>query len=428
MHRNRTQAWIAPSAQPSRQSASQSPGRTSGRTRTVQRGITLVEIAVASAAVGALSLAALPIVSSMDDRALTAKSVTNLKMLAAANATYSSDWEDRQFTAVPDDAGTVGGDGAAYVAQIGCPPPFILGWNEGDMWGFWLKGGKCGDTYPAGSIDNWRVYLPLSFDEDVARRGAYGSFRLPNNKAFHDYVNGRFYDPTFYAPKDELLLAKVEGHFKSPSEYVGGEPVESSYCFSPAALFDPKVFAKAEPGIAPWNERVRQGDAYRAPPIGRCRYPSLKTQMIEHNWLQNRPDLRANPHMGGAPWTFNQATASAPVALFFDGHIEAVACERAMRDDAKAGGLWSRDTPLGDGGYYGAQAFDGLIRTSFHILTTGGIEGRDILGAGETDQVGRQTVAAPGASIRGGASAMKVPGGPAPGSVPIPTPATRPTE
>ena len=47
----------------------------------------------------------------------------------------------------------------------------------------------------------------------------------------------------------------------------------------------------------------------------------------------------------------------------------------------RAGKLWARNTPLGSGGYWGTQSYDFLVSTSFHMLTTDGIEGRDVLGA-----------------------------------------------
>lgn len=369
------------------------------------RGVTMLEVLCTAAVVGVVSVAAVPMLSSVDDAALVAQSAANLKNLAAANEVYSSDWSDRQFTVIPDDVGTVGGDGARYLETVGCPPPLLLGWSDTGMWGYFLAGGKCADRYPGGSIQKWSAYLPLSF----AERGAYGSFRLPNVKAFHDYINGRVYDPTFYAPKDEVALEKVRPHFESAFEYPGGELVESSYCFSPAALFDAAVFAAKADGVEPpsWDIRVKQPNSYRAPSVGQCRYPSLKTRMIEHNWLQNRPDRATNSFMCGAPWTFNQGIASQPLSLFFDGHIESVHCERAMRDDSKTGGLWSRETPLGNKGYYGGQAFDGFVNTSFHILTTNGVEGRDILGNEATNAGSREVVERPGVHIGRGVTVVE---------------------
>ena len=39
-------------------------------------------------------------------------------------------------------------------------------------------------------------------------------------------------------------------------------------------------------------------------------------------------------------------------------------------------GLWSRDTPFGADGYFIDDGYD-FAATSFHILTTDGIRGRD---------------------------------------------------
>ena len=41
-------------------------------------------------------------------------------------------------------------------------------------------------------------------------------------------------------------------------------------------------------------------------------------------------------------------------------------------------GLWSRDTPFGETGYFGNLSFDGTL-VSHHVFTTDGILGRDTL-------------------------------------------------
>jgi hypothetical protein len=50
---------------------------------------------------------------------------------------------------------------------------------------------------------------------------------------------------------------------------------------------------------------------------------------------------------------------------------------------ATAKGLWHRGTPLGGDGsaYYSNQAYDMLVNSAFHVLTTDGIQGRDVTGA-----------------------------------------------
>jgi hypothetical protein len=75
------------------------------------------------------------------------------------------------------------------------------------------------------------------------------------------------------------------------------------------------------------------------------------------------------------------------MTLFYDGHVESVGCRKAERAHLRAKnqngwGLWSEDTPFGpgpDGGYWQEYAYD-AASTSFHILTTDGIKGRDIVG------------------------------------------------
>jgi prepilin-type N-terminal cleavage/methylation domain-containing protein len=358
-----------------------------------RRGFTIVELLVVVSIIALLIALLLPAVQRGRDKALISQSVANLKNLAAANDIYGGDWGDRQFTAMPDDAGTVAGGAtttncANYVSQVVCPPQQYLGWDvNGAMWGYFLGGGRC-TAFP-GSCANWVVYLPITF---TGASAGYGSFRVPNVKAFHDYVGRRFYDPTFYAPKDIVPLSNVSKYFTSAAEFTYEPSVgayeDSSYCFSPAAMYDAQVFKRngAELNGFGYTDPGTLKAGFRSPPVSRCRYPDLKTRMIEHNWLQNTPDSLINTNFAGGatPWQFNHGYNSAPACLFFDGHIELVSCQKSMQADNRVapsnGSVWSRTTPFGANGYFGAQSYDFLVRTSFHILTTDGIEGRDVLG------------------------------------------------
>ena len=128
-------------------------------------------------------------------------------------------------------------------------------------------------------------------------------------------------------------------------------------------------------------------------PEGGFRYPDLKTHILEHNWLQSPPTecnpnlLNNSPFTECEPYYFNHGVESRPVTLFYDGHVSVIGTEQAQRSDfqqlTQAGyGLWSRDTPLGgppNGGYFMGDGYD-TTATSFHILTTDGILGRDIAG------------------------------------------------
>jgi prepilin-type N-terminal cleavage/methylation domain-containing protein len=364
--------------------------RTLCRARAARRAFTIVELLVVVAVVGLLVSLLLPGIARARDTARTQQSLSNLHNLAVASEHYAADWSDRQFTSIPDDAGVTGGSCQTYLTQVACPPQQIIGHDTFGIWGYFLgSSGRCaGFGWPEACF-NWMVYVPIHFGNNFNPGGGsgFGSFRIPGVQRFASYLNGRFYDPVLYAPKDELVLAEAQRYFQSPAQftYDGVHYADSSYCFSPAAMWHPDVMRRsgaalngqgfADPGSVP--------SGFRSPPVSRCRHPSLKSRMIEHHWLQRGPGQLVNPHIegGATPWFFNHGLHSAPATLFFDGHVELVGCLRAMQSDHRAGGLWSRDTPFGPNGYFGAQAHDMLVRTSFHILTTDGIEGRDVLGA-----------------------------------------------
>ncbi|RLS64200.1 MAG: prepilin-type N-terminal cleavage/methylation domain-containing protein [Planctomycetota bacterium] len=370
------------------------------RTHSSRTGFTIVELLVVVSIIALLIALLLPAVAKGRDKALITQSIGNLKNLATANETYGGDWNDRQFTTCPDDAGLAQGNCTTYLANITCPPQQFLGWDGGSIWGYFLGStGKCAQFGWPEACYNWIVYIPMQFGTAGNPGGgnAFGAFRMPSIKAFHDYVGGKFYEPTFYAPKDVVPLANISKYFTSPSEfaYDGVNYEDSSYCFSPAAMWDPKVMKRngvpdaqgniplSGNGFTAPTSALAGASSHRSPPVSRCSYPTLKTRMIEHNWLQNPPDSLINMNFGGGvtPWFFNHGYNSAPASLFFDGHIEIVGCQRAQQAENRAGKLWSRNTSLGGAGYYGGQSFDFLVNTSFHILTTDGIHGRDTLGA-----------------------------------------------
>ena len=83
---------------------------------------------------------------------------------------------------------------------------------------------------------------------------------------------------------------------------------------------------------------------------------------------------------------------SAPATLFYDGSARLMGTQEAMNANRRAFGnsgvgLWSLDTPFGGsyapgagGGYYSEFGYD-FTSTSYHILTTDGVLGRDTLGS-----------------------------------------------
>ena len=221
-------------------------------------------------------------------------------------------------------------------------------------------------------------------------------------------MGDRYYDPVFWAPKDTYPLRVAERFFIYPDEFVTDPPENpgvqriaySSYVWSPAAMFGPDVHSHCG-----FNNPYTSNNpgAWRSPAVGQCRFPDLKTRMLEHHWLQN-PETDKNPSFTGndPSWLFNHGYNSKPVTLFFDGHVAVVGVADAMEADTRAvkhaednnvctycpsndsrcePGLWHRDTDFGVEGYYGNFSYDNIVNTSYHILTTDGILGRDVIGA-----------------------------------------------
>jgi hypothetical protein len=246
---------------------------------------------------------------------------------------------------------------------------------------------------------NYVVYQPCSFTSG----NVFGSYRMLNVESFNSYLNGRYYDPVFFAPKDAIILAGAEKYFALPDEFTQIPPDGTgqipgiwytSYVCSPAGMWSAEVLSNNKQTnkyfTAPWS----MPSGYTTPPAGGATYPDLKTRMIEHHWLQNKPNSDVNYFFTGGytPWYFNHGYTSAPITMFYDGHIRVVGSGDAMDADCRASaGLWSRDTPLAgtgkcpgsqqsSGGYYMSQSYDWVVSTSHTILTIDGIKGRDVLG------------------------------------------------
>lgn len=164
--------------------------------------------------------------------------------------------------------------------------------------------------------------------------------------------------------------------------------VWSSYCFSPAAMWSPQVMRS--PAAGGWQDPWSLPASFRVSSMGQVTHPTLKTHMLEHQWLQNA-EATCNPAFDPShsdldcePYWFNHGLTSTPVTLFYDLHVALAGVHEAMLADRRhmlqAGhGLWSRDTPFGDDGYLIETGYD-FAETSFHILTTDGCRGRDFLG------------------------------------------------
>ncbi len=358
------------------------------------KGFTIIELLVVISIIALLVGILLPAIGKARDNARVNVSKNNLRQIGTALKTYASDWADRQVTYCRDNLGQYDGDVSIYNQRVyggggamEVHPPIIAGWA--------YVNGTYQGPFAYWSDDSSRImFQPMHFPDTpgtCSNCSAWGWFRFGlQPKPMNDYFNGRYHDPIYYAPKDRVALDPLEPCFEVPGEFVAEpdacNPAWSSYALSPAALFAPAVFADNGNGVF-WTEPWKLPNGYRVPTIGQSRYASLKTNVLEHAWLQN-PKLPCNSSFTGCePYYFNHGFQSVPVTLFFDGSIRLMGVLEAMSSDRRVSaqnnegiGLWSRDTSLGEDGYFIPDAYD-FVETSFHILTIDGIKGRDTIGA-----------------------------------------------
>ena len=370
-------------------------------------GFTIIELLVVVTIIALLIALLVPAIGKAREAAMLTQSLGNLRNMGTACANYGAAWNDRQWTLSADDVGQYGNSCcfAEYVAATGgCPASTVLGWGgqcppsgTKGLWGYWLP---CGGI-SSGNAGNWVVTWPFQFGTQcgVSNATGFGSWRMANCQSFNNYVNGKFYDRTFYAPKDKVLLSRAECAFSTGDDFtilndIADGIVFTSYCFSPAAMWSPDVFS-AKGFRVPCSQSK---SAWRSPSVSQASYPDLKTRMLEHHWLQNQQGGEYNGNFTGTqePWYFNLAYNSAPATLFFDGSIRVEGVAAAMNADQQVfaqnqgqpgivnPGLWVRNIPTGPwtgyGGYYTLPArYDDQVNTSYHVFTTDGILGRDFV-------------------------------------------------
>ena len=321
----------------------------SRRPKIDRSAFTVVELLVVVGIIAILMGLLLPAVNSARDRARVSTSQSNLRNISEAFNTYASDWTDRQMTLTPDTITSYGTDPTTAIAawQVdptkngAAPPAIVLSWTLDEV------GKEIPNGYYFGSESNHQLIQPINFVVD----NPLGWYRIPNASPLNRYLNGRFYDRVFYAPKDELPMRILRPMFEAPidltiSQIEGlgddnsgtGQAGWSSYCLSPAALVNPDVMRNPQEGG--WQDPWDLGAGLRVPSMGQVRHSSLKTHLLEHHWLQ-RPEGACNREMPFETWDncepyyFNHGQYSTPVTLFYDGHIDMVNVESAMRADSQ---------------------------------------------------------------------------------------------
>ena len=343
-----------------------------------------------------------PIADSVGCRNARLRSQQNLHLQHMIHALYAAEWNQRQFTAVPDDLGAYGGDCAAWeAANRRTIPGLELGTTcFGERVGFF----DCASAAVRSPIDLQfeKAPYPLVVNGSYATAGAY---RFPNCAALNQYGNGRYHDPMYWAPDDAWSLRAARPLLDGACSYDASakEPlVTSSYIMSPAAMFDPLVMGTddLDEGNLFWNDPNSFADGYRSPSVTACEHPALKTRIVEHHIVEtNLPSLLwkgFNPLIEGsnrnnpAPLLFNQSLDGRPLALFFDGSVRIHTMQQALQSDDRVR-TTGESSGLGlftsvDGQDYHTQYMLGLgypgansEGSNHHVFTRKGIKGRDCI-------------------------------------------------
>ncbi len=349
------------------------------------KGFTIIELLVVISIIALLIGILLPAISKARDSARVTQSQSNIRQISQTLQIYASEHNGRQFTAINDQMSYYGGF-SGYQDATGIRHPSVL-----------LGYAKENTTWHIGGDSQW-VYPVTSFQDSSPN----GMYRISNIGVLSQYMNGRFFDPVYWAPKDRGALESVSQWFDTPGGYVenavtGGFKFPS-YSLSPAAMVHPRVLAGDNENPDPWELSA----GWRSPAISQARYSDQKSMVMEHHWLQNTdfdciPWLDGGMYDGCQPYFFNASHLSTPMTAFYDGHVgsinisNTVAGQARLLQNTENGSLWHPEvfsggyqndfrftSFTGGNGYYNLREV-GHINSipSPHTGTTDGILGRD---------------------------------------------------
>jgi prepilin-type N-terminal cleavage/methylation domain-containing protein len=392
-------------------------------------GFTIVELLVVISIIALLVGILVPAVQKARDSAKTTQSKSNIHQVMIALANYSSDHNDRNFSTAPDNLSS----GPRTDMDIEDAIDAIEGPNPmGIELGEYEAGGSAYVYYIAmfgnGGNETGGI-APYCFSSGLTTsttgKVGYGVWRYPNALQVAEYMDGKPLHSAFFAPKDVVPLRAMEdcdsitgSYCPTSSMAAGHNPLSewkvvsnmlglpSSYCISPAMMYNPAVYQwDAQAGRLP-KDPMSIPRGFKPPSTDQARYPSNKTWLMEHNWLQNVDNNECGVNWanmnawftagdgcwdGCEPEHYNGSRHSEPVTVLADGSTTMFSISDAAGDSELVAsadpfntqGLWldgvqSFDTLDVYAGYYCHRATD-WVNWGGHSHTLDGIRGRDKL-------------------------------------------------
>jgi len=374
-------------------------------------GFTIVELLVVISIIALLVGILVPAVQKARDTAQTTQSKSNMHQVSLALASYSADWNGYNFTSAPFNLSS--GDRLntpvqSAITALSCDP-----YTDDNCTPSGIRLGEIGigNNLSVVFLNNRDGVAPYTFATGYTSgtHPGLGTWRYPNALQCAEYMNSRPLDKAYFAPKDNIPIRALEACDAMNTSYCvstrGTQEwgltakwksklflAPSSYCISPTLMYDPAVYTGETP-----VDPMEIGRGFKSSTSGQGHYPSLKTWLMEHYWLQNARDEECGLYFedtwfndandgiwnGCEPYHFNQSYNSAPNTVFVDGHVATIDVAQGYRDDKlifenDGLGLWNRNTADEDDGYNIESAAD-WVAWSGHTHTTDGYLGRDVL-------------------------------------------------
>ena len=343
--------------------------------------------------------------------------------------TYASDHNDRNFTTAPDNLSSGARTGMTIdqaIADLDVGnAAYPMGIRLGEYGGSGIIYFISNDPWYGGETGGIAPYCFSSgLTTSSTGKAGYGVWRYPNALQVAEYMEGNTLHSAYFSPKDTVPLRVIEdcddvtGSYCPTSAMVAavgsGTPVitsnlmgiPSSYCISPAMMYNPAVFQyNIMAGQRP-TDPMNLPRGFKPPSIDQARFPAHKTWLMEHHWLQNVSANECSRRLNGywflegdgcydgcEPSHYNAHPDSEPVVVFADGSAGTYAMNDFLIDNEIAQdqnhdptdnqGLWLSNLSnfgfdgAGNEGYF-AEANEIVgIRWSGHTHTKFGIRGRD---------------------------------------------------